>query len=92
MGLPPFVPVTNVLNPRIANGYFTFTYPRSLSATDVAITLQTSAGFTNWQSGPAYFRQINVVDEVTNQLITTQTTSPVSANTNAYVRLQVTRL
>jgi len=92
LGLPPFVPATNVLNPHISNGYFTFTYPRSLAATDVAITLQTSTSFTNWQSGPAYFQQVNVVDEVTNQLITTQAASPVSANTNAYVRLQVTKL
>jgi hypothetical protein len=91
MGLPPLVPATNVLNPQILNGYFTITYSRSKSATDVAVTLQTSADLTNWFSGPAYFQQLNAVDEVTNTLITTQATAPVSSASQAFVRFQVTK-
>jgi hypothetical protein len=92
MGLPPLVPATNVLNPQITNGYFTLTYSRSLSATDVAITLQTSADLTNWLSGPSYFQQLNIIDQVTNQLVTVEATAPVSANAKAFVRFLATKM
>jgi hypothetical protein len=92
MGLPPKVRSVNPLTPQIVNGYFTVTYSRSKAATDVAVTLQTSSDLVNWQSGPAYFQQLNVVDQVTNQLITAQTTAPVGAGAKAFVRLVATKL
>jgi alpha-N-arabinofuranosidase len=92
MGLPPLVPATNVLNPQILNGYLDITYSRSLAARDVAITLETSTNLTSWQTGPAYFQQLNVIDQVTNQIVTAQATAPVSAGSKAFVRFVVTKL
>jgi hypothetical protein len=92
MGLPPKVANANPLNPQIVNGNFTITYSRSKGATDVATTLQSSTDLVNWQSGPSYFQQVNTVDQVTNQLITAQTTVPVNVSSKTYVRLVVTKL
>ena len=92
MGLPPKTRNSNPLNPQIVNGYFTITYSRSKAAKDVAATLQTSSDLMNWQSGPAYFQQPNVVDQVTNQLVTVQTAAPVTAGAKTFFRLVVTKL
>ncbi len=91
MGFPPKVPNANPLNPQIINGNFTVTYSRAKAATDVTATLYSSTDLVTWQSGPAYFQQLNVVDQVTNQLVTVQTSTAVNAATNTFVRLGVTK-
>jgi hypothetical protein len=92
LGLPPKVANGNPLSAQIMGDNFTVTYSRSKAATDVAVTPQISTDLVNWQSGPSYFQQLNVVDQVTNQLITTQTTTPVSATSQTFIRLVITKL
>jgi hypothetical protein len=92
MGLSPKTHDFNPFNPQITNGYFIITYSRSKFATDAAIVMETSTDLVTWSSGSGYFQPVNVVDEVTNQVITAQAATPINAGTNVFVRLRATRL
>jgi hypothetical protein len=92
LGLPPKVANADPFQARIEAGYFTLTYTRNKSATDVALVLETSNELTNWSANPALIEQTACVDEGAAQRITVRLTAPVSGVSPAYVRLRVQRL
>jgi hypothetical protein len=101
-GLPNLVEYALGLNPknadagpfwaRIENSYFALTCTRLKTATDVLLVVERSSDLATWQSDAAYLEQIANVDEGDIQRITIRLTSPVSAQSKAFVRVRVARL
>ena len=76
----------------VTNGYFSISFPVLKSATDVALTPEWSEDLVTWQSGPAFFQQVNQLDAGATQLITLQATAPVSQSGRGFFRLRASRL
>jgi hypothetical protein len=91
LGLQPKLPSVNVFSPRIDAHHFTLTYTQSKSATDVLLTLETSADLLTWTPNPAQFEPVDCVDEGTLRRITVRLVA--LANSAAtYTRFRVQRL
>ena len=92
LGLAPKVANVNPLLPRIEADRLTITYMRSKTATDVALSLETSSDLVTWQSSPALFQQVSMIDLGNVEQITTRLSATVNALFTSYLRLKVTRL
>ncbi len=92
LGLNPKSADANPLSPTISGGYFTMTYTRLKTATDVSLLVEQSGDLVTWQSGPTFFEPIGCWDAGDVQQITLRLVAPVSAQARAFVRLRVTRL
>ena len=90
LGLPPKIASPFPFSPKMQNGNFTLTYPRSKSAVDVALIFSWSTDLLNWFPGSNYLSQILTVDQVTNQIITLQATTP--STTTGFVKPGASRL
>jgi len=91
LGLPPKTPAPDPFAATFSSGYFTMSYTRSIAAIDVTVALEWSPNLVTWQSGPAYFQQLSAVNQGAVQLITTQATLPVTAASQGFVQLRVSR-
>lgn len=76
LGLNPNTAAANPFVPVFTNGIFTVSYPLSIAAVDVALTPQWSTNLVTWLAGTNYYQVLNVADQVTNQIITIQPTTP----------------
>jgi hypothetical protein len=92
LGYSPKSPNANPFSPLVTNGSFQITFPQSKAATDVSLLVEWSADLQNWFSGAAYVQQINAVDQVTNRVLTIQTSPLVATNKTGFLRLRATRL
>ena len=79
LGLNPNTADPNPFAPGVANGIFTLNYPLSKSAVDVSLTTLWSTNLTAWQLGTNFYQVVNVADQVTNQIITIQPTTPAAS-------------
>lgn len=89
LALSPKLADANPLHPRIIANHLTLTYPRNKAATDVLLTLETSADLQSWSANPAAFELMDCVDAGAVQQITVRLVAPASAT--SYVRLRVSR-
>jgi hypothetical protein len=92
LGYSPWVAVANPFSALVTNGVFQLVYPSAVAATDVGMAVQWSPDLKNWYSGTGYVQQVNVVDEVTNRVLTVQATGSVMTNGTGYFRLRANRL
>lgn len=92
MGVSPKQADENAWAPRIEAGHFTLTYHVNKAATDVALTLEQSPDLSNWDNDPTLFQEVSRVDLGASEQVTVRLSAPLSAATNAYVRVKVSRL
>ncbi|MEY4916936.1 MAG: hypothetical protein RL616_849, partial [Verrucomicrobiota bacterium] len=92
LGLAPKSANANPFSPVMTNGNFQISFPQSKAATDVSLLVEWSADLKNWFSGAGYVQEINAVDQVTNRVLTVQTSPLVATNKAGFLRLRATRL
>ncbi|HEV2694590.1 MAG TPA: FAD-dependent oxidoreductase [Verrucomicrobiae bacterium] len=92
LGYSPKVSDANPFSTAVTNGAFQMTYPQSKAATDVSVAVQWSPNLLNWYSGTGYVQQINVVDLVTNRVLTVQATTSTMTNGVGFFRLRAAKL
>lgn len=93
LGVSPKDPApANLPSASIQGGYLTLTCSHAKAATDVALTLDESADFVHWQSGPAVIQTLNTVDQGTTLGITVRLVTSVNAAPGGFLRLRASRL
>jgi len=92
LGLSPKSPDVNPLSPRMESGFFTVTYSRLKSATDISLVLEKSTNLVSWESNPALFELVDCVDQGMRQLLTMKIAAPAGATAATYLRLKVSKL
>ncbi len=91
LGLDPKIAAVPTLSPRIVNGYFTLTYTRLKSATDVSLVVEQSSNLLAWANSPGV-EQVGSVDEGTILRITARITPQISSPAQVYIRLRAFKL
>jgi len=85
LGLAPTTPATNPVVGDIATGYLRLTAPRNPNATDVLFLVEAASNLTSWSTNGT------TTDVDTPTLLQVSDGSPVSANTNRFMRLHIAR-
>lgn len=76
--------------PQNTGGFLTITYAHRKSATDTTVTVEATHDLKDW-SAPVQTQQVSVVDQGAFELVTVRLTTPMTQDTQAYIRLKVTR-
>jgi len=76
--------------PQNSGGFFTITYAHRKSATDTTVTVEATHDLKDW-SVPVQTQQVGLVDQGAFELVTVRITTPMAQDTQAYIRLKVTR-
>ena len=92
LGLSPKIANANPFQPAVTNGQFQLTWSQSLTATDVAITVEWSPDLKNWFLGSNYIKTINLTTQATNQRLTIQAIPATTTNRSGFFRVRVSRL